>query len=548
MTVAEHDQIPEAALGWIDAGKRAVLATVVETWGSAPRPAGSQLAISSEAELVGSVSGGCVEGAVVAEALDAVEDGECRVLEFGVSDDEAFAVGLACGGRIRVMVEPIGIGRGPDVALIRQLVAERAARHAVGYVVCTESWDRLLIDQAAGTPIGAAVRRAMVLDRSGFEEVEGAPWFIGVHNPPLRLIVVGAVHIAQPLVKMARLAGYDVSLVDPREAFASDARFPGETILNDWPDAALDRLGLDARTAVVTLTHDPKLDDPAILRALDSDVFYLGSLGSTRTHAKRVTRLTEAGVPEGRITRIHAPVGLDIGARAPAEIAVSILAEMTERLRRPATRPSGEAARPFVSALVLAAGLSGRMGDVDKLTEPVEHAPLIRRSAAAAEMSRADEVLVIVGPEDDPRTGPRLAALMGGARVVHNPENDEGMASSIRAGLTAIDPRADAVLVMPADMPLLGADHIDAVIGAFDPEAEKSICRAVDEQGRPGHPVLFGRRYFDALSEIEGDQGARAVIEAHRDQLAEVTTLGQGAILDLDTPEDWSAFNSRRGG
>jgi xanthine dehydrogenase accessory factor len=339
MSAAEHDRIPEQALAWIEAGKRAALATVVETWGSAPRPVGSQLAVSAEAEIMGSVSGGCVEGAVVAEALDALEDGKCRVLEFGVSDDEAFAVGLACGGRIRVMVEPIGVGAGPDEALLRDLVAARAHRRQVAYVVDVDAWDRLLVDGAAGTPLGAAVRGAMAADRSGFAPLDDGHWFVGVHNPPLRMAVVGAVHIAQPLMIMARAMGYDAALIDPRDAFAADARFPGERIIRDWPDAALDAFGLDARTAVVTLTHDPKLDDPAIRRALRSDVFYLGCLGSGKTHAKRVARLAEAGFAPEEIARIHAPVGLDIGAKAPAEIAVSILAQVTERLRRPETRP-----------------------------------------------------------------------------------------------------------------------------------------------------------------------------------------------------------------
>ena len=148
------------------------------------------------------------------------------------------------------------------------------------------------------------------------------------------MAVVGAVHIAQPLMVMARLAGFDAVLVDPREAFASDARFPGEVILHDWPDEALKAQGLDARTAVVTLTHDPKLDDPAIVTALRSDVFYLGCLGSTRTHAKRVARLTELGFEAADIARIHAPVGLDIGAKTPAEIAISVMAEITQRLRQ----------------------------------------------------------------------------------------------------------------------------------------------------------------------------------------------------------------------
>jgi xanthine dehydrogenase accessory factor len=339
MATAAHDRIPEQALAWIDAGGKAALATVVQTWGSAPRPVGAQLAISEEAEIAGSVSGGCVEGAVVAEALDALEDGRPRVLEFGVSNEEAFAVGLACGGTIRVLVEPIGVGDGPRVELIRDLCAARAARKPCAYVVELEAWNRLLMDNAAGTPLGEEVRRALTADKSGFATLEDGDWFIGAHNPPLRLAVVGAVHIAQPLMAMAREAGYDATLIDPRDAFASEARFPGERLVRDWPDAALKAHGLDTRTAVVTLTHDPKLDDPAIMAALRSEIFYLGCLGSTRTHAKRVTRLSEAGFTETEIARIHAPVGLDIGARSPAEIALSILSQITERLRRPDTRP-----------------------------------------------------------------------------------------------------------------------------------------------------------------------------------------------------------------
>jgi len=331
MTIAEHDRIPEIALDWHRQGKGAALATVVETWGSAPRPVGAQLAISGDSEIMGSVSGGCVEGAVVVEALEALEDGRCRMLEFGVSDDQAFEVGLACGGRIRVMVEPVGKGGGWDPALLEQLCAARVERRAVAVATDTGDWTRALLGYAADPARFDA-------DRSGFEEERPAR-FVAVHNPPLRLAVIGAAHIAQPLFTMACAAGYDVTVIDPREAFASAARFPGARLVHDWPDAALAAHGLDIRTAVVTLTHDPKIDDPALEAALAGPVFYIGALGSTRTHAKRVARLREAGFPEDRIARIDAPVGLDIGAKSPAEIAVSILAQMTERLRRPATRP-----------------------------------------------------------------------------------------------------------------------------------------------------------------------------------------------------------------
>ncbi len=318
------DDIPEIALAWHREGKRAVLATVVETWGSAPRPVGAALAISGDGELAGSVSGGCVEGAVVEEAFEALETGKSKLLKYGVTDDDAFSVGLACGGTIRISVQPVGPTGIPE-EILAELVAGRAERRPVAYVVDSETWQRRI----TGPEEFPDRFRA---DRSGFEP--DGKTFVAIHNPPLRMIVVGAVHIAQPLVVMAKLTGYDVTLIDPRETFGSAERFPGETISHDWPDEAMAELGLDARTAVVTLTHDPKIDDPAIQAALRSDIFYLGCLGSTRTHAKRVSRLEEAGFTAEEIAKIHAPVGLDIGAATPAEIAVSVMAQITTVLRK----------------------------------------------------------------------------------------------------------------------------------------------------------------------------------------------------------------------
>ncbi len=328
MTRAAHDSIPETALAWHREGKGAALATVMETWGSAPRQAGSQLAISSDGEMMGSVSGGCVEGAVVTEALEALADGKPRILTFGVSDETAFAVGLACGGTIRVLVEPVGAGaEALPEALLADLVAARAAVQAVAMVTQPEGWARELVPAGLDVAVDAALRA----DRSGVDE-EGR--FIAVHNPPLRLIVVGAVHIAQPLLTIARTCGYACTLIDPRAAFGSEVRFPGEVILEDWPDDALAGLAPDGRTAVVTLTHDPKLDDPALRFALRAPVFYVGALGSKKTHAKRVERLQGAGFSAAEIGRLHAPVGLNIGARTPAEIAVSIMADITAALRQ----------------------------------------------------------------------------------------------------------------------------------------------------------------------------------------------------------------------
>lgn len=180
----------------------------------------------------------------------------------------------------------------------------------------------------AETLLGTALE-ALRHNQSRMVDSEAGRYFIHVYNPPLRLIIVGAVHIAQPLTRMAALAGYDVTLVDPRRAWASEERFPGLALMDDWPDDALEKLRPDTRSAVITLTHDPKLDDPALGVALRSEAFYIGALGSRRTHAKRLDRLKEMGFGPSDFTRIHGPAGLDLGGRSPAEIAVSILAEMT---------------------------------------------------------------------------------------------------------------------------------------------------------------------------------------------------------------------------
>ncbi|KUP92232.1 XdhC family protein [Tritonibacter horizontis] len=320
--LSRFDSAPELALTWHRAGIGAVLATVVETWGSAPRRTGAQLVVGGDGRMEGSVSGGCVEGAVILEAQDTLESGLHKVLEFGVSDEDAFAVGLACGGTIRVLLEPVG--KTLDEEVLEALVLARAERRALAYEVNLGSGKGHLVNPASYPD-------RMKMDRSGVEE--DGETFVAVHNPLLRLILVGAVHIAQALVPMARLAGYDPVLIDPRAAFGSAARFPGETILQDWPDEAIERLGLDRRTALVLLTHDPKLDDPALLAGLGGGCFYIGALGSRRTHAQRCQRMIAAGFNQDDLARIHGPVGLDIGAASPAEIAVSILAEMTAVLR-----------------------------------------------------------------------------------------------------------------------------------------------------------------------------------------------------------------------
>lgn len=325
------DDIPEKAIAWHLDGRGAALATVVETWGSAPRRVGGQLAVSGAGEIEGSVSGGCVEGAVVAEALDAIAEGRPKMLEYGVSDGDAFAAGLACGGRIRILVEPVGTAL--PAAVLTELVEARAARIPIACVTGIDMAPRL---ERTGH------EERLRLDRSGFED-DGTT-FVAVHNPPPRLIAVGAVHIAQALLPMVRLAGLDPLLIDPREGFASEARFPGESVVCEWPDEALRGIPLDARTGLVALTHDPKIDDPALEAAIGSEAFYIGALGSTRTHAARVARLRAKGHSARSVGRIRGPVGLDIGAATPSEIAVSVLAEAVAALRGGGALASGKGA------------------------------------------------------------------------------------------------------------------------------------------------------------------------------------------------------------
>jgi xanthine dehydrogenase accessory factor len=303
----------DIAARWIAEGRRTALATVVSTWGSAPRAVGSRMVVDGDGTFEGSVSGGCIEAEVLATAEDVLADGRPVLRAFRVSDDRAAAAGLACGGTIEIFVE-----RFDDAAFvdrIRRTVAEGAA--------CTT-----VLDLATGARrfVDAAASDAATSAGEGARFVEH--W-----SPRLRLVIVGAVHVAQTLAPIATRLGYAVTVVDPREAFAAPERFPDVVLDARWPDEFFAAHPPTARTAVVALTHVPRLDDPAIAAALAGPAFYVGALGSRATAEGRRERLRAAGVREADLARIHGPIGLDIGAAGPAEIAVAILAEITAELR-----------------------------------------------------------------------------------------------------------------------------------------------------------------------------------------------------------------------
>ncbi|MDE2182087.1 MAG: XdhC family protein [Alphaproteobacteria bacterium] len=321
-----------AAERWLKEGRRVALGTVVNTWGSAPRPAGSQIVVRDDGAFVGSVSGGCVEGAVIEAARAAIGDGRVRHLEFGVQDVQAWSVGLACGGRIEIFVEPVA-GDAARRALTALNNARRADR-SMARALDLKTGEARLIDPSTDTSdLGRAAAAATHADRSTSVDVEGRSWFLAVSNPPVDLMIVGAVHVAQSLATMAMLLGLHVRIIDPRSSFATAERFPGFCLTPEWPDEALARVPLGHRSAVVTLSHDPKIDDPALAIALRSPAFYIGALGSKRTHAARLSRLRDQGFDDAVLARVHGPVGLAIGAKTPEEIAVSILAQIIERLR-----------------------------------------------------------------------------------------------------------------------------------------------------------------------------------------------------------------------
>jgi xanthine dehydrogenase accessory factor len=219
--------------------------------------------------------------------------------------------------------------------LLSALNAERAARRAVIVVTDVASGEQRLVKaaEAAGDPLRALLDKHLRSGKSGMEETPRGRVFLTVHVPPARLVVTGAVHISQALAPIGKLLGYDVVIVDPRTAFATPERFPDVKVIAEWPDTALPPLGIDRYTAFVALTHDPKIDDPALTHALARDCFYIGALGSKKTHARRVDRLKEHGLRDADIARIHAPIGLDIGAVSPAEIAVAIMGQITATLR-----------------------------------------------------------------------------------------------------------------------------------------------------------------------------------------------------------------------
>ena len=334
---ATHDVL-KAARSWLDKDGRVALATVVGTWGSAPVGVGGQMVVAADGRFEGSVSGGCVEGEVIAEAEDILADGTPKTLTFGVADETAWQVGLPCGGQIKVFLERLDEASGP--ALLDRAIKARSTRR--GLVIRTRLNDgRREFFEREDDRGDEKIRQHFANGESELQETPDGEIFLQALVPPARVLVIGATHIGQILAQLVQLAGYEVVVIDPRTAFAAETRFPGIRLDTDWPQDTIPKIGLDPYTAVVALAHVGHIDDEALKLAMRSDCFYVGALGSKRNHAKRMQRLKEAGFSDAEAGRINSPIGINIGAQSPPEIAIAIMAQLVLALRGPRTfRPA----------------------------------------------------------------------------------------------------------------------------------------------------------------------------------------------------------------
>ncbi|OZD64275.1 XshC-Cox1 family protein [Rhodococcus sp. 05-340-1] len=337
---------------WLLEREPFALATVVRTWQSSPRPAGAAMAVSARGQVIGSVSGGCIEGALYELANEVLADGCARSETYRVADDDAIGVGLTCGGTIEVFVRLIDsdaceslaevsrlITEGEPVAVLTDLTAGAPTRHAILGSDVTVDADGLGDAAADGSTLGRSVRAALQRGESGHDiritDADESSIMVELFGPPPRMYVFGAIDFAAALCHLAKFAGYAVTVVDARAVFATRARFPDAVdVVVSWPHTFLETAPVDERTVVAVLTHDEKFDIPLLERALRSDAGYVGALGSRSTHRRRIALLAERGVTETELERLHSPIGLDLGARTPAETAVSILAEILKTARQ----------------------------------------------------------------------------------------------------------------------------------------------------------------------------------------------------------------------
>jgi xanthine dehydrogenase accessory factor len=358
-----RDLLPELTR-WYDGGTRFALATVVGVRGSAPRQPGASMAVSADGEVIGSVSGGCVEGAVYELATEVLSTGEPVLQTYGISDDEAFAVGLTCGGILDILVRPVDPSTAPTfTAAARSIAAQQplaiatviegdatAAAQVVVWrdhhdgTLGTEGLDVAVVDDARGM-LAQGQTGVRHYGPRGERRQDEVAVFIESFAPPPRMLVFGAIDFAAAVARIGRYLGYRVTVCDARPVFATEKRFPeADEVVCEWPHRYLASTEVDERTVITVLTHDPKFDVPLLEVALRTPAAYIGAMGSRRTHDDRIARLRDNGLSDDELARLRSPIGLDLGARTPEETAVSIAAEIIGLRWGGTGRPLGETA------------------------------------------------------------------------------------------------------------------------------------------------------------------------------------------------------------
>ncbi len=311
------DDILTPTSHWLKKNKNLAIATVISTWGSSPRQIGGQMTVSSEGDFIGSVSGGCVETSIIHVAQETIKDRKTRVKDYGISNEMAWEVGLACGGELKILINPLDI----NDEIIIKVAEDIKKRNPVTLITNCKTGSRKLVYSQDDT-----FRRKSYFDK------ENNIFYLAILPKPI-LYIIGAVHITESLSKMAIVCGYEVYIIDPRDHFTKSNKFKNINIINEWPDVALENKVFDDNCHLVTLTHDPKIDDIAIQKGLNNNIGYIGCLGSKATQEKRLKRLKNLGFKKNELDKIHGPVGLDIFSKTPEEISISILAELTKYRR-----------------------------------------------------------------------------------------------------------------------------------------------------------------------------------------------------------------------
>jgi xanthine dehydrogenase accessory factor len=512
--------------------------------------------------MAGSVSGGCVESGVFARAMTVLDTGRPSVASYGIDDESAFAAGLSCGGAIDVLIEPF-VPTPAWERLRQSLDASEAAAWAVG-VAPEALLGRHLVVLEDGATVGSihaavdgevAAEGLRLLADGGARVVElpVGEVFVEAFPRPMRLFIVGATHVAAALSRVARRLGFHVTVVDARGMYATEERFPdAHELVRARPEQLLADARLDARSYVVTLTHDRKFDIPVLGHALRSEARYVGAMGSRRTRERRMAELRGLGLGEAQLARLRSPIGLDLGASTPEEIAISIASEMlavrSGREARPLVHKQGpvhgpatsRASRPFLSAVILAAGGSTRMGRPKQLL-PLAGRPLLQHVLDNAAAAGLDEIVLVLGhAAEDVRSGVSLPTRVP-VRVVVNDGWEAGISTSLRAGLRGAHERAAAAVVLLGDQPGVTALLVAHVTEAFLDSgrlAARPVWRGARGRRVPGHPVVLARDAWWAMDGLRGEEGARAVLAAHPEWLFEVPIAG-APPRDIDDPDDY---------